>query len=96
MHHTCNKEIEKKILKNEVTKTALRARGFEPGPSKLVRTKSWLLDPLNHLGKNVDDYSLTVRNIPKFKDSCDVMELLFSRKTITALFLKFTKSEKIY
>ena len=44
MHHTCNKEIEKKkkILKKKwgYENFALRARAFESGPSKLVTGKS--------------------------------------------------------
>ena len=45
MHHTCNKEIEKKKKKDLKKKWgyenfALRARAFESGPSKLVTGKS--------------------------------------------------------
>ena len=48
MHHTGKKE-SKKRKKGGHEKFA--SRGFEPGPSEYVRTKSERLYPPDHLGK---------------------------------------------
>ena len=54
MHHTGKKGSKKQILKKREKKVRLRKicfRGFQPGPSESVRTKSWRLYPLDHLFK---------------------------------------------
>ena len=54
MHHTgYKKESKKEILKKENKKgyEKFASRGFEPGPSESVRTKSLRLKPLDHLGE---------------------------------------------
>ena len=51
MHHTgYKKESKKEILKKENKKGygKFASRGFEPGPSESVRTKSLRLKPLDH------------------------------------------------
>ena len=52
MHHTgYKKESKKEILKKENKKgyEKFASRGFEPGPSESVRTKSLRLKPLDTL-----------------------------------------------
>ena len=53
MHHTGKKESKKGIFKKEkkirIWKSTLR--GFEPGSSESVRTKSENFYPLDHLGQ---------------------------------------------
>ena len=55
MYHTGKKERKKKILKKVKKKLKgyenFASRGFEPGRSESVRTKSQRFEPLDHLGK---------------------------------------------
>ena len=51
MHHTRKKESKKEKEKKNEGHKKYALRGFEPGPSKYLRTNNVRLYPLDHLGK---------------------------------------------